>query len=174
MRQYIKYIDGLLTSAVEKDPATTSKLEAYLFTPGVQALANHYRAHRLFKKGKTFRALMIAKKSRRKTGIEIHPAAVIGERVFIDHGMGIVIGGTAIVEDDVTIYHGVTLGGIDLSPDSKRHPTVKKGAMLGAGSTILGDITIGKNSKVGANSLVLKDVPDNTTAVGSPVRIIKH
>jgi len=155
-----------------KDPAAKSLLGAILFTPGLKALAYHRIAHRQYKAGRLILARLISQRARRITGIEIHPGAKIGKRFFIDHGMGIVIGETAEIGDDVTIYHGVTLGGIGGEKEEKRHPTVKSGATIGAGAKILGPITVGIGAKVGANSVVLKDVPDHHTAVGAPARLI--
>ena len=117
-------------------------------------------------------ARLLSKRARRLTGIEIHPGATIGKRVFFDHGMGLVIGETAEIGDDCVIYHGVTLGGTSTSK-IKRHPTLKNGVVVGAGAKILGDITLGENVKIGANSVVLKSIPDNRVAVGIPARIIK-
>jgi len=155
-----------------KDPAAKPLLEAILFSPGLKAMAYHRLAHRQYRAGRLFLARFISQRARRITGIEIHPGAMIGNRLFIDHGMGIVIGETAEIEDDVTIYHGVTLGGIGGDKGEKRHPTVKSGTIIGAGAKILGPITIGSNVKIGANSVVLKDVPDRYTAVGAPARLI--
>ena len=141
---------------LEKDPAAKSLLEAMFCYPGLRAIRRHKRAHKLYSEGKHTRARIISQRTRKKTGIEIHPGAKIGERLFIDHGMGIVIGETAEVGDDVTIYHGVTLGGVGGNPDGKRHPTVEDGVMIGAGAKILGPITIGKGAKIGANAVVVK------------------
>lgn len=152
---------------LEKDPACRNLFEAMFLYPMVAALLSHRRAHRLYKKGHTTLARFLSHRARRKTGIEIHPGAVIGERLFIDHGMGVVIGETAEIGDDVTLYHGVTLGGRGLSK-TKRHPTVKDGAMIGARATVLGPITIGEGAKVGAGAVVLDPVADNTTVVGVP------
>ena len=154
------------------DPAFDSNFEIFFNYPGVWAIINHRIANRLYKKG-------FKKLARKLTGIcsictktDIHPAATIGRRVFIDHAIGVVIGSTTIVEDDVLIYQGVTLGGVSLNK-GKRHPTIKSNVVLGSGAKILGNITIGANSKIGANSVVVVDVPENSTAVGVPARIIK-
>ena len=152
---------------LEKDPACRNIVEAMFLYPMVAALLSHRRAHRLYKKGHTTLARFLSHRARRKTGIEIHPGATIGERLFIDHGMGVVIGETAEIGDDVTLYHGVTLGGRGLSK-TKRHPTVENGAMVGARATILGPITIGEGAKVGAGAVVLHPVAANTTVVGVP------
>ncbi|MDX9917907.1 MAG: serine O-acetyltransferase EpsC [Gudongella sp.] len=158
----------------KKDPAAKSVIEVFLFYPGVKALFWHRLAHLLYSKDLFLPATMISQFSRRRTGIEIHPGAKIGKRLFIDHGMGIVIGETAQIGNDVTIYHGVTLGGTGAIRSTKRHPTVGNDVILGAGSKILGPLTIGDSSKVGANSVVLSDVPYNTTAVGAPARLIEN
>lgn len=126
----------------------------------------------LYQKGYENLATFLALRARKKTGIDIHPGAKIGKNLFIDHGMGVVIGETAVIGDNVLMYHGVTLGGVGQDESKKRHPNIESNVILGAGSTILGPITISKNSKVGANSVVLKDVPENTTAVGAPAKII--
>ncbi len=168
----IKWIIEEGKNIMIKDPAAKSLLEAILFTPGLKAIAYHKLAHRQYKAGRVFLARFISQRARRITGIEIHPGATIGKRLFIDHGMGIVIGETAEIGDDVTIYHGVTLGGIGGEKGEKRHPTVRSGAIIGAGAKLLGPITIGIDSKIGANSVVLKDVPDRNTAVGAPARLI--
>ncbi|MBC7087657.1 MAG: serine O-acetyltransferase [Tissierellales bacterium] len=160
-------------NVLQKDPATNSLFEAIFFSPGVRAIAAHKISHSLYKKGHFTLARWISYRARKKTGIEIHPGAKIGKRVFIDHGMGVVIGETAEVGNDVTIYHGVTLGGVGTQKGVKRHPTIGNNVMIGAGSKILGPIYIGNNSKIGANAVVLKDVPENATAVGVPAKIIK-
>ena len=152
---------------LEKDPACRNLFEAMFLYPMVAALLSHRRAHLLYKKGYTTLARFLSHRARRKTGIEIHPGAEIGERLFIDHGMGVVIGETAEIGDDVTLYHGVTLGGRGLSK-TKRHPTVKDGAMVGARATILGPVTIGEGAKVGAGAVVLHSVPAGETVVGVP------
>lgn len=141
--------------------------------PMVDALLSHERAHRLYKKGYVTLARWVSHRNRRKTGIEIHPGATIGERLFIDHGMGIVIGETAEIGDDVTIYHGVTLGGRGNSK-TKRHPTVGDGVLLGAGSIILGPIAIGDYAKVGAGAIVLDPVDSGATVVGVPADVVRR
>ena len=154
------------------DPALDSSFELFFNYPGVWAIINHRIANRLYTKGykKLARALVGLGSIFTKT--DIHPAATIGRRVFIDHAIGVVIGATAIVEDDVLIYQGVTLGGVSLDK-GKRHPTIKSNVVIGSGAKVLGNITIGANSKIGANSVVVCDVPDNSTAVGVPAKIIK-
>ncbi|MDY3118246.1 MAG: serine O-acetyltransferase [Peptoniphilus sp.] len=152
---------------LKKDPACKNLFEAMFCYPMVRALLSHRRAHRLYEAGHTTLARLLSHRMRRITGIEIHPGAVIGERLFIDHGMGVVIGETAEIGDDVTLYHGVTLGGRGLNR-KKRHPTVKNGAMIGARATILGPVTIGEGSQVGAGAVVLHSVADGRTVVGIP------
>ncbi len=154
------------------DPAIVSKVELFTNYPGVWALVHYRFAHRLYKKGWKRFARFIMGISQLITNIDIHPAATIGRRVFIDHGFGVVIGESAIVEDEVLIYQGVTLGGVSLERGVKRHPTIKKGAVLGGGAKILGNIEIGENAKVGANSVVVKSVPADSTAIGIPARVI--
>jgi serine O-acetyltransferase len=155
----------------ENDPALKSRLELFFNYPGVWALFFYRISHALYKKKIPYLPRLISGLGQFLTIIDIHPAATIGRRVFIDHGVGIVIGETAEVEDDVLIYQQVTLGGVSLEK-GKRHPTVKSGAILGAGAKILGNIIIGENAKIGANSVVVKNVPDNCTAIGVPARII--
>jgi len=154
------------------DPALDSKFELFFNYPGVWAIINHRIANRLYNKGFKIIARALVGIGSLFTKTDIHPAATIGRRVFIDHAIGVVIGATAIVEDDVLIYQGVTLGGVSLNK-GKRHPTVKSNVVIGSGAKVLGNITIGQNSKIGANSVVVCDVPDNSTAVGVPARIIK-
>lgn len=161
-------------SILKRDPAATSLLEVLLTYPGMRALFWHRIAHYLASKNHSLLAAMVSNHSTRKTGISIAPAAKIGKRVFIDHGVGVVIGETAVVEDDVTILHGVTLGSRHPEDMGRRHPYVKKGAYLGSNAQILGPITIGCESKIGAGAIVLKDVPDQATAVGNPARVIEH
>ncbi|MDD7363150.1 MAG: serine O-acetyltransferase [Peptoniphilus sp.] len=157
---------------LDKDPACKSMWEAMFCYPMVDALLSHARAHRLYLKGHTSLARWISHRSRRKTGIEIHPGATIGERLFIDHGMGIVIGETAVIGDDVTIYHGVTLGGRGHSK-TKRHPTVGDRVLLGARATVLGPITIEDDAKVGAGAVVLDPVGKLETVVGIPAKVVR-
>ncbi len=157
---------------LEKDPAISSRLELFFNYPGLWALFWHRIAHKLFINNFRVLGRIIMGLSQMLTNIDIHPAARIGRRVFIDHGIGVVIGETAIVGDDVTIYQGVTLGGVSTTK-GKRHPTVENGVVIGSGAKVLGNITIGANSKIGANSVVIKNVPPDSTAVGIPARVIK-
>lgn len=149
----------------EKDPAATNVFTVILLYPGFWAIVNHRIAHFFYQKRLFFVARLLSQLSRFITGIEIHPGATIGKRLFIDHGMGVVIGETAIVGDDCTIYHQVTLGGTG-KICVKRHPTLLNHVMVGSGSKVLGNVTIGNHVKIGANSVVLKDVEDNRTVVG--------
>ncbi len=155
------------------DPALDSNIELFFNYPGVWAIANHRIANRLYNKGWKRLSRILVGLCSLFTKTDIHPAATIGRRVFIDHAIGVVIGATAIVEDDVLIYQGVTLGGVSLDK-GKRHPTIKSNVIIGSGAKVLGNITIGKNSKIGANSVVVCDVPKNSTAVGVPAKIIKR
>ena len=157
----------------QKDPAIRSKLELFFNYPGVWAIFWYRIANKLYKNNFKVLARMISGLSQILTNIDIHPAATIGRRVFIDHGIGVVIGETAIIGDDVTIYQGVTLGGVSLNK-GKRHPTIEDEVVIGGGAKVLGDITIGKGSKIGANSVVVKDVPEYSTVVGIPAKIIKR
>jgi serine O-acetyltransferase len=159
-------------SVLEQDPAIKSKVELFFNYPGLWALFWYRIAHKLYGHGWTTLARVISGLSQIVTNIDIHPAATICRRVFIDHGIGVVIGETAEIGDDVTIYQGVTLGGVSLAK-GKRHPTIESGVVLGSGAKILGNITVGANSKVGANSVVIKNVPPDSTAVGVPARVIK-
>lgn len=151
-----------------KDPAIKNIFEVFLY-PSFRALLYYKIAHFLYVKKRYFMARYLSERAKRKTGIEIHPGATIGKRLFIDHGFGVVIGETAIVGDDVVIYHGVTLGGVSTS-SGKRHPTIGDGVMIGCGAKILGDIVIGDNAKIGANAVVLCDVAPDTTLVGIPAK----
>lgn len=160
------------SNAYKNDPALNSKVDFLFNYPGVWAIAWYRLAHKLHTSGFKRIARSIMGLTHIFTSIDIHPAATIGSRVFIDHGTGVVIGETSIIEDDVIIYQGVTLGGVSLT-HGKRHPTIKKGAVLGAGAKILGNITIGEKTKVGANSVVVKEVPDNSTAIGIPAHVIE-
>ena len=154
------------------DPAIHSRIELFFNYPGVWAVSWYRIANALYKRNFKRTARIIMGLNQFFTNIDIHPAATIGRRVFIDHGTGVVIGETAVVEDDVVIYQGVTLGGVSLVP-GKRHPTIKRGAVIGAGAKVLGNITIGAEAKIGANSVVVKAVPDGTTAVGIPAHVIE-
>ncbi len=157
---------------VKNDPALNSKFELLFNYPGVWALVNYRFAHKLYKKNFKLLARMIMGLTQFVTNIDLHPAAKVGRRVFFDHAFGLVIGETAVIDNDVLIYQGVTLGGVNLNKNEKRHPTVLSGAVIGAGAKVLGDITIGHNSRIGSNSVVVKDVPDDSTAVGIPARVI--
>lgn len=155
----------------EQDPAARTYFEVFLTYSGLHAIWNHRLAHVFFNWKLYFIARAISQISRLFTGIEIHPGAKIGRRFFIDHGMGVVIGETCVIGDDVTVYQGVTLGGTG-HEKGKRHPTIKDHALIATGAKVLGSITVGEGSKVGAGSVVLKDVPDHSTVVGIPGRIV--
>ncbi len=157
----------------DRDPAARTHFEVLTTYPGVHALILHRFSHWLWKVKLYWLGRLFSHLGRFLTGIEIHPGATIGHRVFIDHGMGIVIGETAIIGDDCTLYHGVTLGGTSWNK-GKRHPTLENGVVIGAGAKVLGPITIGKNAKIGSNAVVVKDVPENATAVGIPARILEE
>ena len=165
-----------LDSIIKRDPAAKSRLSVILTYPSVKAIFFHRIANFFYLAKFDLIARMISQFSRFLTGIEIHPKAKIGKNLFIDHGMGVVIGETSEIGDNVTIYHGVTLGGISPSIDSdkqrnvKRHPTLKNNVVVGSGAQILGPISIGENAKVGANAVVTKDVPDNAVMVGMPAK----
>lgn len=161
-----------IQSFIDHDPATDNPLEIILLYPGFKALRSHKKAHWFYNHNMPFIARAISQRSAHKTGIEIHPGAKIGRRVVIDHGHGIVIGETAEVGDDVMIYQGVTLGGTGKDV-GKRHPTVESGVMIGAGAKVLGPITIGKNAKIAAGAVVVKDVEPNCTVVGVPGEIVR-
>ena len=159
----MKFFENLrynINRVLKEDPSAKSKLMVLLTFPHIKALNYHFFAHKLYKKGFYTLARIISKRARRLTGIEIHPGAKIGRGLFIDHGMGVVIGETAEVGNDVTMFHGVTLGGTKFDP-VKRHPTVEDNVIIGAGAKILGAITIGAGSKIAANVVIKKDVPKN-------------
>lgn len=156
----------------ERDPAIKSDWEVLLY-PSFWAIRKYRKAHKLYLKGHFFLARWISQRCARKTGIEIHPGAQIGKGLFIDHGKGVVIGETAIIGDNVTLYQGVTLGGTG-KETGKRHPTLEDNVMVSVGAKVLGSFTIGENSKIGAGSVVLKEVPANSTVVGVPGRIVKQ
>ena len=155
----------------ERDPAARTRWEILTTYPGVHALLAHRVSHWIWQQRFYWLARLSSHIARWLTGIEIHPGAVIGRRVFIDHGMGVVIGETAVIGDDCTLYHGVTLGGTSWNK-GKRHPTLEQGVVIGAGAKVLGPITVGENAKIGSNAVVVKDVPAGATAVGIPARIL--
>jgi serine O-acetyltransferase len=156
----------------QRDPAARSQIETLMTYPGVHAIILHRIAHRLWSAGLKFPARLLSWMCRFLTNIDIHPGATIGRRFFIDHGAGVVIGETAIVGDDVTLYHGVTLGGTSWS-GGKRHPTLEDNVLVGAGAKILGNITVGRGTRVGANSVVVDDMPDDVTVVGIPAKVVR-
>ena len=162
-----------IAAARANDPAARSNAEVFFLYSGVRALMWHRHAHKLWKKGHYFRARWASQHARKRTGIEIHPAAEIAPGVFIDHGMGVVIGETAVVGEGCVLYQGVTLGGTG-KEKGKRHPTLGKNVMVGAGAKILGPFTVGDNAKIAAGSVVLTGIPENCTAVGSPARIVRR
>jgi serine O-acetyltransferase len=162
-----------IRAAQSKDPASKGLFEVLFLYQGLHALINHRIAHILYRMHFFFLARLLSQTSRFVTGIEIHPGAIIGKRFFIDHGMGIVIGETSVIGDDVLLYQGVTLGGTGIEK-GKRHPTIGNNVVIGAGAKILGNIVIGDNSYVGANAVVISDVPANSTIVGVPGRITKQ
>ncbi len=155
-----------------RDPAARSAVEILLLYPGIKAVRSHRKAHWFYEHGHSFIARCISQRSRKKTGIEIHPGATIGRRLVIDHGMGIVIGETAEIGDDCLIYHGVTLGGTGKDV-GKRHPTIGNNVLIGTGAKVLGPINVGSNSRIAANSVVLQDIPEDSTAVGIPAKVVK-
>ena len=161
-----------LKSFMEHDPAARSPIEIALLYPGFKALRSHKKAHWFLKHNMPFIARLISQRTAHKTGIEIHPGATIGKRVVIDHGTGIVIGETTEIGDDVMIYQGVTLGGTG-KDIGKRHPTIESGVMIGSGAKVLGPITVGRNAKVAAGAVVVKDVEPNSTVVGVPGRVVR-
>jgi serine O-acetyltransferase len=160
-----------IAAVLESDPAATSKFEIVLLYSGLHALWGYRVHHRLWIRGWRFSARFLSQLLRLITGIEIHPGAEIGHRFFVDHGMGVVIGETTIIGDDVTIYQGVTLGGTG-KETGKRHPTIRNNVVIGAGARVLGNITIGEECRIGAGSVVLRDVPDHSTVVGVPGHIV--
>lgn len=169
---FIKYIGEEIKIIKERDPAIKSSMEVFLY-PSFKAVLRYRIAHKLYCKKHYFLARWISQRTARKTGIEIHPGAKIGKGLFIDHGNGVIIGETAIVGDNVTLYQGVTLGGTG-KEKGKRHPTIGDNCMISAGAKILGSFCVGENSKIGAGSVVLSAVPPNSTVVGVPGRIVKR
>lgn len=157
-----------------QDPAYNSCIELFFNYPGVWAVVNYRFAHFFYTKKFKRTARIISGISQFLTGVDLHPGATLGRRIFIDHANGVVIGQTAVIEDDVLIYQGVTLGGTSLEKGIKRHPTIKKGVIIGSGAKVLGNITIGENAKIGSNAVVVKDVGANLTAVGIPAYIVEE
>lgn len=170
VRFMFKYIKEQIKLIRKKDPAIKTNLEAILY-PNFKVMLYYKLAHKLYLKRHYFWARYLSEKAKRKTGIEIHPGATIGKNFFIDHGTGVVIGQTTIIGDNVMLYHGVTLGGTK-NIQGKRHPTILNNCIIGAGAKVLGNITIGENSKIGAGSVVTKDVPNNSIVVGIPGKCI--
>lgn len=168
-----KHLRNDIAVALEKDPAAKSKIEVFLTYSGVKALFYYRMAHALHKRNFRLLARMLSQRAKKITGIEIHPGATIGERVFIDHGAGVVIGETTEIGDNVTIYQGVTLGGTG-KETGKRHPTIGNNVMIASGAKVLGPVVIGDFVKIGAGSVVLKDVPPHSTIVGVPGRIVRQ
>ena len=162
-----------IQAVLTRDPAARSRLEVLLCYPGVHALTVHRLAHRLWRAKLTVAARFTSHVGRFLTGIEIHPGAVVGRRVFIDHGMGVVVGETAEIGDDCTIYQGVTPGGTSLD-GGKRHPTLEAGVVVGAGAKVLGPFTVGAGARIGSNAVVVRAVPPGATAVGIPARIVEE
>ena len=171
-------MNEFIESIIKRDPAAKNKLLVIVAYPGVKAVFFHYIANKIWNINFFLIARIISQFSRFLTGIEIHPAAKIGKNLFIDHGMGVVIGETSEIGNNVTIYHGVTLGGISPAENSleqvnlKRHPTIKNNVIIGSGAQVLGPITVGENSRIGANTVIIKDVPKFGTMVGNPAKNI--
>ena len=168
---FIKHIKEEFQVIQERDPAIKTPLEVLLY-PSFRVMIQYRKAHKLYQNGHYFLARWISQRAARKTGIEIHPGAKVGKRLLIDHGMGVVIGETATIGDDCTIYHNSTLGGTG-KDKYKRHPDIGNNVMVGSGAKVLGPIKIGNNVKIGANAVVLHDIPNNVTVVGVPERIVK-
>jgi len=162
-----------IRSVLERDPAARNAFEVLFMYQGLHAIWSHRVAHSLWRHGWKLPARLLSQIARYWTGIEIHPGAIIGRRFFIDHGMGVVIGETSEIGDDVTLYHGVTLGGVSLA-HGKRHPTLGDGVVVGAGAKILGAITVGDHSRIGANAVVVKPVPANSVVVGVPGQVVRR
>lgn len=169
---FIKYVKEEIAIIRDRDPAIKSSMEVFLY-PSFKAIMHYRVAHKLYVNGHYFWARWISQRTARKTGIEIHPGAQIGKGLFIDHGHGVVIGETAVLGDNVTLYQGVTLGGTG-KESGKRHPTIGNNVMISAGAKVLGSFKIGDNSKIGAGSVVLHEVPPNSTVVGVPGRVVKR
>ena len=169
---FIKNIKDEIAIIKERDPAIHSSMEVFLY-PSFKVMIHYRLAHKLYKKKHYFWARLISQRAARKTGIEIHPGATIGKGFFIDHGNGVIIGETTVIGDNVTLYQGVTLGGTG-KEQGKRHPTIEDNVMISAGAKVLGSFTIGANSKIGAGSVVLEEVPPNSTVVGIPGRVVRR
>lgn len=169
---FLKHIQEEFQVIKERDPSIKTATEVLLY-PSFRVMLSYRRAHKLYLKGHYFWARYISQKAARKTGIEIHPGATIGKGFFIDHGSGVIIGETTIIGDNVTLYQGVTLGGTG-KETGKRHPTIGDNVMISAGAKIIGSFTVGENSKIGAGSVVLEEVPPNCTVVGVPGHIVKR
>ena len=170
--EFFKYVKQEIAVIKDRDPAIKSTMEVFLY-PSFHAILKYRKAHKLYLKKHYYRARRISQKTARKTGIEIHPGAQIGEGLFIDHGAGVIIGETTVIGDNVTLYQGVTLGG-NGKETGKRHPTLEDNVMVSAGAKIIGSFTIGENSKIGAGSVVIEEVPPNCTVVGVPGHIVKQ
>jgi serine O-acetyltransferase len=168
-----RHLHSDINAVFENDPAARSRFEVVFTYSGLHAIWAHRIAHQFFRKGWFTLARIISQFSRFMTGIEIHPGATIGERLFIDHGMGIVIGETCEIGDDVVIYQGVTLGGTG-KEKGKRHPTIGNNVVIGSGAKVLGSFRVGDNSNIGSNAVVLREVPDNCTVVGNPGRVVRR
>ena len=169
LRELLETVNAYLA----RDPAAKNPIEVLLLYPGVKAVCYHRGAHWCYEHKLMFLARMISQMGRHRTGIEIHPGAKIGKRLVIDHGMGIVIGETAEIGDDCLIYHGVTLGGTG-KDSGKRHPTIGNNVLIGTGAKVLGPFKVGDNSRIAANSVVLSEIPPDSTAVGIPARVVKR
>ncbi len=169
---FIRFVKEEAAIIRERDPAIKSSAEVFLY-PSFKAVIRYRIAHRLYNHKHYFLARWVSQRAVRKTGIEIHPGATIGKGLFIDHGNGVIIGETAILGDNVTLYQGVTLGGTG-KEHGKRHPTIGDNVMISAGAKVLGSFTVGSNSKIGAGSVVLSEVPPNSTVVGVPGRVVKR
>ena len=169
---FIKFFKEEIQIIKERDPALRSTMEVFLY-PSFKAMLRYRLAHKLYLKKHYFLARWISQRTAHKTGIEIHPGATIGKGLFIDHGHGVIIGETAIIGDNVTLYQGVTLGGTG-KEKGKRHPTIEDNVMISAGAKVLGSFTVGENSKIGAGSVVVNEVPPNCTVVGIPGRVVKR
>lgn len=169
---FIRNVKEEIAIIRERDPAIHSSMEVFLY-PSFKVMLHYRVAHKLYEKGHFFLARWVSQRAVRKTGIEIHPGARIGKGFFIDHGNGVIIGETTIIGDNVTLYQGVTLGGTG-KEHGKRHPTIGNNVMISAGAKVLGSFTIGDNSKIGAGSVVLSEVPPNSTVVGVPGRVVKR